>query len=146
VALTGSCVAIFEDEALLAMWAEDVITAAGGAVTGIAGSVAEAEGLLLLVRPAAVVVDLNLRGDDAVPLLRRLHREGMPCVVTTGYPTDYLPADLRDVPLLPKPYAARELVEALSRAILNSPSNVAEIRLAARDGSRTGVPSGPETG
>jgi DNA-binding response OmpR family regulator len=65
-------------------------------------------------RVAAAIVDLNLQGESAVPLIRRLKVRGIPVLVTTGYQVDTALSDeLREVPYLAKPYRASDLMQRL---------------------------------
>ena len=84
-------------------------------------AVASGAEVLDLVRrehPDVVLLDLGLADGFAGPLAAALRAEGVPFVLTTGYPPELFddPA-LRDAPVLRKPYERAELVRDLGPAV-----------------------------
>ena len=59
------------------------------------------------------VVDLNLRGEMAYPVLDALLERGGPIVLATGYSARTLPTRYADVPRCDKPVDVDWLVKAL---------------------------------
>ncbi|MEH2515645.1 DNA-binding NtrC family response regulator [Bradyrhizobium sp. AZCC 1610] len=54
-------------------------------MSGPAATIADAERLIADRKPDVAIVDINLRGERANPLLDRLQEEGIPVIVITGY-------------------------------------------------------------
>jgi DNA-binding response OmpR family regulator len=100
---------LVEDEALIAMMAQDLVEAAGHAVVATAASLDE--GYAACVRGGfdAALLDVNLNGDSSMSLASELKKCGHPFVFTTGYGASGIDAEHADVPVLTKPYAAAEL-------------------------------------
>jgi DNA-binding response OmpR family regulator len=111
-------VLIAEDAGLVATEVAKELRASGFGIVGPASTLAEALAAMDDQRCAAAIVDLNLQGESAVPLIRRLKGRGIPVLVTTGYQLDTTLADeLKDVPYLVKPYRASDLVQRLKELV-----------------------------
>lgn len=114
--LTGRRLLIVEDEYLIAADLASVLESLGAAVTGPAGTLAEA---LTLVetegdRLDAAVLDVNLGGDRVYPVADALRQREIPFVFTTGYDAAALPQSYADVPRCQKPTDERRLARCLS--------------------------------
>jgi CheY-like chemotaxis protein len=95
---------IVEDEALVALMVEDLLTDFGCRISGSFGAVDEA--LAYLSQAAAAldgaVLDVNIGGTMVFPVAERLRAAGVPFVFATGYGA--LPRKgFEDVPVLNKP-------------------------------------------
>ena len=66
-------------------------------------------------RPDAAVLDLNLGGETSVSVADALAARGIPFLVATGYGAAGLPAHLKHIPVLPKPYDPADLTVAIDR-------------------------------
>ncbi len=108
-------VLVVEDEPLVAMLIEDALSDAGYEVLGPASSVAEALRLLGSLSPDAVVLDLNLGGENSVPVADAAAARAIPYVIATGYGAAGLPPGHRHAALLAKPYDPAELTRMLGR-------------------------------
>jgi DNA-binding response OmpR family regulator len=113
-----------EDEGLIAMELEDLLGDLGHEVIGPAATVESALTLLEGARPDAAVVDANLGGESARPVVEALQAGGIPVVLASGYEPQDLETLGLGVPLLRKPYSRRELADALEtvRRAATSPS------------------------
>jgi DNA-binding response OmpR family regulator len=103
-----------EDEALIAMELEDMLSDLGHEVIGPAATVAAALGLLEGARPDAAVVDANLGGESARPVVEALVAAGIPVVLASGYDDRELGKLGFGAPTVGKPYSCRELAEAIT--------------------------------
>jgi DNA-binding response OmpR family regulator len=111
-------VLIAEDAGLVATELAKELRASGFVVVGPASTLTEALAAMDNQRCAGAIVDLNLQGESAVPLIRRLKGRGIPILVTTGYQLDTtLAHELKDVPYLVKPYRASDLVQRLKELV-----------------------------
>lgn len=114
--LSGMRILIVEDEYFLAADLADALCAAGAAVIGPAGTLEDA-GRALDGRIDAVLLDVNLRGELAWPVARRLRERGIPFLLATGYGADSVPDELADAPRIEKPYEAKKAVRRLAGLI-----------------------------
>jgi CheY-like chemotaxis protein len=119
--LAGVRLGVVEDEALIAMLTEDALTEAGAEISASAARVGDALVLIEAGGLDAIVLDLNLGGEDGRPVVERAAQVGLPCVVVTGYGRDGLPSHLQHVPLLVKPYKPEDLVAAVQKALRVTP-------------------------
>ena len=117
---------IVEDEALLALHAEQVLSDAGFLVVGAAVNARSAIRLAEQTRPDLVLMDVRLRPhapdgvDTAVEIQQRF---GIPSIfVTANAETARLPraAAAKAVGVIAKPYSDAELVRALRAALYPS--------------------------
>ncbi len=115
MAATQRRILVVEDEALVAMLVEDALIDAGFAVIGPARSVSQALELLKAEPLDAAVLDLNLGGENSVSVADALAARGIPFLVATGYGAAGLPAHLKHIPVLPKPYDPADLTVVLER-------------------------------
>lgn len=106
---------VVEDEALVAMLVEDALMDAGFTVLGPARTVSQALEMLKADPPDAAVLDLNLGGENSVSVADALEARGIPFLVATGYGAAGLPAHLKHIPVLPKPYDPADLTIAIDR-------------------------------
>lgn len=107
---------LVEDEAVIALTAEDMIEELGCTVAAHAASVAEA-----LERVAAdefdlALLDINLNGHMSTPVAEALQRQGKPFIFTTGYGSAGRQGEFAQVPVVAKPYT----LTTLGRAILDT--------------------------
>jgi DNA-binding response OmpR family regulator len=106
---------VVEDEALVAMLVEDALMDAGFTVLGPARTVSQALEMLKADPPDAAVLDLNLGGETSISVADALEARGIPFLVATGYGAAGLPAHLKHIPVLPKPYDPADLTVAIDR-------------------------------
>jgi CheY-like chemotaxis protein len=108
--LQGRTVLLVEDEGLVAMLADDLLSAAGCTV------------LVAMRLPVALdlagrevldfaVLDINLGSiETSYPVAERLAARRVPFLFTTGYGVSGLDPRFADRPTVPKPYAPDELI------------------------------------
>ncbi len=117
--LAGLRVFLVEDETLVAMLLEDMVTDLGGTVIGSASRLGRA--LEIVNDPATAmdlaVLDVNLAGEEAFPFASALAERGVPFVFSTGYGNAGLPADWRSRPTLQKPFTQEQVTSALRGAL-----------------------------
>lgn len=115
--LAGVRVLLVEDEAIIAMTAEDMIEELGGTTAAIASTLAEALAAIDGAAFDVALLDINLNGDLSLPAAARLRAAGRPFVFTTGYGAAGSGDDYADVPLVTKPYQTADLAAAIDRAL-----------------------------
>lgn len=116
--LEGLRVFIAEDEALVAIFLEDLLEELGCTVAGCAGHVSRALALVDALQFDVAIVDINLAGESAYPVAEALKRRAIPFVFATGYGGDSLSPEWQDRTVLHKPYQISDLKRALTQACL----------------------------
>jgi DNA-binding NtrC family response regulator len=113
--LDGLSILVVEDSWQVGIALKDLLRSMGSTVVGPAASTADAERLLSEDRPDAVIVDINLRGGElAYGLIDRLHDQGIPIIVISGY--ENIPQAAGKVAaFLQKPIREEELAVTLAQ-------------------------------
>lgn len=111
--LEGFRVLVVEDEMLVSMLVEDMLTEMGCVVVGPAASLAEAQALVESDGIDAAVLDVNVAGRPVFPVADRLKEKGVPFVFASGYGEAGLSEDHRDAPVLQKPFRDTDLEKAV---------------------------------
>lgn len=106
----GLRILIVEDEPIVALDLENILSDAGYSVAGIAPSIDKAMSLVDSEAIDAAILDRNLRGENVEPVALRLHERGTPFLFVTGYDDGALKID---APVLQKPVRPETLLEAL---------------------------------
>lgn len=105
---------VVDDDHDVATALTSLLQAHGADVVGPAGSVADA---LQLVAGAedihGAVMDVNLRGEKAYPVAEALRGRGVRMVFISGYDERFIDPAFADIPCLQKPYATKQLIEAI---------------------------------
>jgi len=118
-ALTGMRLLVVEDEALVAMMVEDMLTDLGCVVVDVAGTVSR--GLTVVGDPGlaldGAVLDVNLGGEKVYPVAEVLTARGVPFIFATGYGISGIAPAYAHVPALAKPYETRALESLLTAAL-----------------------------
>lgn len=106
---TGCRVLVVEDETMIAVFIEDVLTALGCEVVGPTGKLETALQLASEEGLDAAILDVTIRGGRVYPVAERLLERAIPFVLASGYDDWALPESLRDQPRLAKPFTTAEL-------------------------------------
>jgi ActR/RegA family two-component response regulator len=106
-------VLIVEDDWVLAAQLESWLSEEGLAVVGVAGSSATGAALAARTRPNRAIVDFNLGGEFAAPLIATLGEMAIKVVVVTGYP-DVCEVGGNVIAVLQKPTRKTRVIAALA--------------------------------
>ncbi|QCP84374.1 response regulator [Cereibacter sphaeroides] len=114
----GLLVLVVEDEFLIAIDLQSMLEDVGYAVLGPVGTVDAALRIVEEARPDVVSLDLNLRGQSAIPVAEKLRALEIPFIVTSANRTFDFPGGeiLTGVTVIGKPVHPRMLIEALRHA------------------------------
>ncbi len=105
---------VVEDEPLVAMMLQKLLTDLGAQIVGPYGTLDDAFGAL--PRPIdAALLDVNLAGTAIYPLADEITRAGVPVVFLTGYQAESIEPRFHHAPVLTKPIEANDLVATLQR-------------------------------
>ena len=108
-------VLIVEDEALLAMELEDLLTALGHEVIGQAARIDVAMRLARESDFDFAVLDINVAGSKSFPVADILRERGIPFAFATGYGAQGLLDGYRQFPALQKPYGQEDLERTIAQ-------------------------------
>ena len=113
--LNGLEVFLVEDETLVALLLEDMLSDFGCSIAGVAGSLDQAMTKAATTKIDAAVLDVNLGGGTMVfPLADELAKRGVPFVFSTAYAGLDLTGRYPQSKMLQKPYAPEALAEVLT--------------------------------
>jgi len=108
---------VVEDEPLIAMMLEDFLETLGHKVHASCESVDDAVAEAEKGGFDVAIVDLNLNGETAWPVARKLREKAIPFVIATGGHVEPAPAEFADVPTIDKPYTVDRVTPALDAAL-----------------------------
>jgi len=118
VSLHGRKVLVVEDEGMIALLLEDMLSDLGCELAGLADTV---PGALELVERTPVIdvalLDVNLAGRPAFAVADALRARQTPVIFSTGYGEAALRPDDQGAPVLRKPFRAGELAAVLREAL-----------------------------
>lgn len=121
--MASADILIIEDEPIIAMDLDLLVTRCGHRVVGIAGSEEQAVKIALAKRPTLILADINLgRGGDgsrAVERILRLTEDSrIPVIFVTAYPERLLTGDMPEPALvITKPFLPMALAVATFEAV-----------------------------
>ena len=110
-------VLVVEDEPLVAMNLEDMLTGLGHIVTATATRIDKALSLVEVSEFNLAVLDINLAGSNTFQVAAILRRRGIPFIFTSGYGVDGLIDGYRGEYLLTKPFSVRQLELMIARVL-----------------------------
>ncbi len=105
---------IVEDEYLIRMLLEDMLTDLGYTVAAAVGTIAEAREHATNGDFHAAILDVNLDGEEIFPVADILASRGLPFVFVSGYGEGSLPPTYRGRPALQKPFQTEHLKDTLA--------------------------------
>lgn len=110
--LAGKRILFLEDEPIVAMSVEDMLSELGATVIGPAGSIAAALKLIEKESIDAALLDVNIRGERSDPVAEALKARDIPIVFATGYGESGWEA-APETPVIDKPYTQAQIARAL---------------------------------
>ena len=115
---TGRRVLIVEDESLVSMLLETILSDMGCDVIGPESNVDD--GLRIASGTGkldAALLDVNVAGQEVFPVAEALKARGVPFVFSTGYGEAGLPEHWRGNPTVQKPFTEGAIRDALMKAL-----------------------------
>lgn len=108
-------VLIVEDDYLIAENVAEVLREVGIYVVGPVGKFQEACQMVQDIPLDCAVLDINIVGGTAFPLIDVLIQSNVPVLLMTGYDQEELPAKYRSLPLIQKPLLKGDVVGAFKK-------------------------------
>ena len=113
--LANKVVMLVEDNLIIAMDAEDVLTQLGAKQVVPAASARQAVDEIEAARPDLALLDINLGDGNSFPVADRLAALGVPFLFASGYGDEAsLPPAHAAVPVIQKPYTLESIARAVS--------------------------------
>lgn len=112
--LVGLRVLIVDDEAIVGLYAEEILAELGAAPIATVATIDEANALIDANLVDVALLDVNLGTCTSEPIARRLHDRRIPFVVATGYGSIQWKG--LDPVIVEKPYGLTQLRAALAKA------------------------------
>ncbi|HXW49189.1 MAG TPA: response regulator [Xanthobacteraceae bacterium] len=113
----GKRVLVVEDELMIRLLLEGMLTDLGHTVAAEAGGIDEAIALAKKGTFDVAVLDVNLNGHPVTPVVEVLVERGVPFIFASGYGQRGLPEAYRAIPTLQKPFQSDALARAIETAI-----------------------------
>lgn len=108
---------IVEDEALVAMLIEDMVTELGHEVVGMASSLEDALSMAHNLECDLALLDIHLNGQKSFPVARTLAERGIPFLFASGYGAPGLEDGFIDSLILSKPFSIAQLDKQIQRCL-----------------------------
>jgi len=112
----GKRVLVVEDELMIRMLLEGMLTDLGHTVAAEAGGIEEALSLAKQGEFDVAVLDVNLNDKPITPVVEVLVQRGVPFVFASGYGLRGVPEAYRQNPTLQKPFQVEALAQAIDEA------------------------------
>src|SRR5271156_1814766 len=112
----GKRVLVVEDEVMIRMLLEGMLTDLGHTVAAEAGSIDEALALAKQGDFDIAILDVNLDGKPITPVVEVLIARNVPFVFASGYGQSGVPEAYRSSQALQKPFQAAALAKAIDEA------------------------------
>jgi DNA-binding response OmpR family regulator len=100
----GFRVFVVEDEPMIRIMVMDMLSELGCRVAAEAGDVEEAAKLAQSAEFDLAILDVNVRGKIITPVAELIRARRRPIIFATGYGSEGLPDQFRDLPALQKPF------------------------------------------
>jgi|SRR5579862_1646665 len=114
---SGKRVLVVEDELMIRMLLEGMLTDLGHTVAAEAGSIEEALKLAKEGEFDVAVLDVNLNNEPITPVVEVLIRRGVPFIFASGYGQRGVPEPYRQNPTLQKPFQVEALAQTIDAAL-----------------------------
>jgi CheY-like chemotaxis protein len=118
----GKRILVVEDESMIRMLLEGMLTDLGHTVAGEAGGIDEAMALAKQAEFDVALLDVNLNGTPITPVVEILIARGLPFVFASGYGQRGVPEAYRARPTLQKPFQTEALAAAIDAAAPTAPA------------------------
>jgi CheY-like chemotaxis protein len=115
--VAGKRVLVVEDELMIRMLLEGMLTDLGHTVAAEAGGIDDAVAIAKKGAFDVAVLDVNLNGQPVTPVVEILIERRVPFIFASGYGLRGVPEAYRTIPTLQKPFQADALAEAIKTAM-----------------------------
>lgn len=114
IAGMGKRVLVVEDEPMIRLLLDDMLTDLGYSMAAEAGRLDEALTVAKQAEFDLAILDVNLNGQPVTPVVDVLVERGVPFVFVSGYARRGIPEQHSTIPLLQKPFQVEGLARVLA--------------------------------
>lgn len=114
----GTRILVVEDEIMIAMLLEEILSDAGYTVVGPYSRLADALVAAQTLPCEAALLDVNLGGEKVFPAAEALEHRHVPFLLLSGYGDKAIPSDHPNWHSLEKPFKERELLMAIAGMVV----------------------------
>lgn len=118
----GLRVLVVEDEGLIIMLLEDMLTELGHAMVASAANIEDARAHASNRTIDLAILDVNLGRQSSHPLASDFSARGIPYILATGYGRSWLGKEWGDDVVLEKPFEVKALSAAIAQSLARSAS------------------------
>jgi CheY-like chemotaxis protein len=115
--LKGKRVLVIEDEMLVAMGLQDLLSDLGCDLIAVAADVEKALGLIAVNTFDLATLDLNLNGTLSYAIAEALESRHIPFAFSTGYSEHGINESYRERPVLKKPFSRSRFEKVISELL-----------------------------
>jgi CheY-like chemotaxis protein len=115
--VSGRRILVVEDEMMIRMLLEDMLSDLGYTIVAACGGIDEALGCAKQAEIDVAILDVNLSGTPVYPVADALEARGVPFLFSTGYGERGVADTYRDHPTLQKPFQMEGLERALKKLL-----------------------------
>jgi DNA-binding response OmpR family regulator len=108
---------VVEDEPMIRMMVADMLEELGHTVVVEAAHIDQALELAQSAEFDLVILDVNLKGKLITPVAELIKALRRPIIFATGYGSEGVPEDFRDLPALPKPFQLEALATEIDKVL-----------------------------
>lgn len=112
----GKTILVVEDEIMIRLLLEDMLSDLGYTIAAAVGRIEEAVKVAKTGTFDVAILDVNLNGQTVGPVAEVLEERGVPFVFATGYGERGLPPRFATKPTLQKPFQQENLGRILAQA------------------------------
>lgn len=118
----GRRVLVVEDEPMIRLLLDDMLTDLGYSMAAEAGRLDEALTVAKQADFDLAILDVNLNGQPVTPVVDVLVERGVPFVFVSGYARRGIPEEHSTIPLLQKPFQVEGLARVLATMVPKQPN------------------------
>ncbi len=115
--LVGRKVFVVEDEPMVSMLIEDLLSDIGCEVVATASRFNEVLEKAESIAFDVAILDVNLNGQHTIPIAEEFARRDLRFLFATGYAVPLVPESLQNVPVLHKPFRHDDLARAIRNVL-----------------------------
>jgi DNA-binding response OmpR family regulator len=108
---------VVEDEPMIRMMVADMLGELGHTVGAETGHIDEALVLAQSAEFDLAILDVNLKGKLITPVAELIRARGRPIIFATGYGSEGVPEEFRDLPVLQKPFQLETLAALIDEIL-----------------------------
>jgi DNA-binding response OmpR family regulator len=108
---------VVEDKAMIRLMVMDMLEELGCRVAAEAGDVEEAVKLARSADFDLAILDVNVKGKLITPVAELIRARRRPIIFATGYGSEGLPEEFRDLPALQKPFQLETLAALIDEVL-----------------------------